>query len=134
MTGSCRLRTGLAPLLVNGLRTMALWPLHLCQKICLLLGLFNLDHNPSSTTCFFISWDWHPKTKIYSGETRPPIIIPPFGGKRTTLPGYYSTVLSVALKPTSVVAPECNVVSNESSLDSAKNGGNTGALIMHYYF
>ena len=98
---------------------------------CLSKGLFtvgaidNLDHNPSSTTSVTsfhgtgISLFQLP-TKTNSGERRPPITIPPSGGRRTTLPDSYSTVPAVALKPTSVVVPECNIVSNGGSLDSAK--------------
>ena len=72
-------------------------------------ALDNLDHNPSSTTSVNsfhrtgISLFQFP-TRNDTGESRPPVTIPPSGSKHS-LPGYYACVPAVALTTFAIAVP-----------------------------
>lgn len=98
---------------------------------CLKKGLFsvgaldNIDHNPSSTTS---SSSFHGTgISIFQfpsasnpGESRPPIVIPPSGTERHSLPDSFSVVPPVALAVESVSVPACNTVPVQRCVEEAK--------------
>ena len=87
-------------------------------------ALDNLDHNPSSmtsTSSFHgtgISIFQLP-TQNNSGQSRAPLIVPPSGNERHSLPEQYSIVPPTALDTTSVSVPECKMISPQSTLNVA---------------
>ena len=86
---------------------------------CLKKGLFsvgaldNIDHNPSSTTATSsfhgtsISIFQFPKEND-SGQTQPPLTIPPSGTNKHSLPDSYAIVPPTALTTASTSVPECD--------------------------
>jgi len=92
-------------------------------------ALDNIDHNPSSTTSqssfhgMGISILQFP-TEDNPGEHRPPIVLPPTGNQRQFIPESYATVPAVALTPSSVEVPECNMKTSTSRLADAKTQEN----------
>jgi len=92
-------------------------------------ALDNIDHNPSSTTSQSsfhgtgISILQFP-TEDNPGEHRPPIVLPPTGNQRQFIPESYATVPAVALTPSSVEVPECNMKTSTSRLADAKTQEN----------
>ena len=88
-------------------------------------ALDNLDHNPTSTTSMTsfhgtaVSLFQFP-IESRSGESLPPVPIPPVGPHKHCLPERYATVPAVALKTSAVRVPACCTRPLQSSLEEAK--------------
>ena len=113
-------------------------------RICLRKGLFtvgaldNIDHNPSSTTSLTsfhgtgISLFQFP-TKTKTGESRPPVKIPPSGTKRHSFPDKYASVPAVVLTTTTIAVPRCSVRPVQTCLDKARAEKNSWVEHCHLY-